>query len=129
MTDNAAVLAWQSWADGNLDDLAALRQLTAALDCADRLIATGEGQRALWRKRIQEVVEHLGGKATVDGFAEYRVTEPYTVISYERSKVDELMHLALAAGDTHTAKALEDARRVAERPGMLQVRKIKATSR
>ena len=126
MTDSAAVLAYQAWVDGDADELSTLRALTAALDCADRTIAAGEGQRALWRKRIQEVVEHLGGTASVDGLADYRVTEPYTVISYERQAVDELMHLALAAGDMHTAKALEDARRVTERPGNLQIRKIKA---
>ena len=126
MTDNAAVLAWQSWADGNLDDLAALRQLTAALDCADRLIATGEGQRALWRKRIQEVVEHLGGKATVDGFAEYRVTEPVRTVTFERSAIENVLHLALEAGDMHTASAIEAARKVSERPGVLQIRKVRA---
>jgi hypothetical protein len=83
----------------------------------------------LWRKRIEEVVRHIGGKASIDGLADYRLTEPSKTVSYDRKAMDDLMHLALEAGDVHTARALEDARKVTERPGILQIRKIKEVKR
>lgn len=126
MTDSAsAVRAYQQWCAGDIDEIAALRAMQGALDAADRLISAGEGQRALWRKRIEEVVCHIGGKVKIDGFAEYRITDPYRAVSYERITIEELLHAMVANGDSHYAVAIEAARKVSERPGTLQVRKIK----
>lgn len=126
MTDSsAAVRAYQQWYAGDIDETAALRAMQESLDAADRLIAAGEGQRALWRKRIEEVVCHVGGKVKIDGLAEYRITDPYKAVSYERIVIEEVLHAMVANGDSHYAVALEAARKVTERPGTLQVRKIK----
>jgi hypothetical protein len=130
MTDSSpAVRAYQQWCAGDIDEIAALRAMQGALDSADRLIAAGEGQRALWRKRIEEVVCHNGGKAKIDGLAEYRMTEPYKAVSYERLVIEEVLHAMVANGDNHYAVAIEAARKVTERPGMLQIRRIKEVKR
>lgn len=124
---SAAVQAYQEWIDGDIDESTALRAMQAALDAADHLIAAGEGLRALWRKRIEEVIYHLGGKAVVNGIAEYRITDPSKTISYERSVIEEVLHLMIADGATGYAAAIEAARKVSERPGTLMIRKVKAT--
>lgn len=123
MTDSEAVRAYQAWTVGDTDELPALRAMTAALDAAERQIAAGEGQRALWRRRIEEVVAHLGGKASVEGVAEYRLTDPYTVVTYERRVIEEVLHALVADGQAGYAAGIEAARKVSERPGMLQIRK------
>jgi len=121
----AAIDAYRHWLDGDIEDRAALRAMQVALDAADGLVAAGEGQRALWRKRIEEVVYQMGGKAKIDGLAEYRITDPYQAVSYERKVIEEVLHAMVANGDSHYAVAIEAARKVSERPGTLQVRKIK----
>ena len=126
MTDTSpAVRAYQQWCDGDVDEVAALRAMQAALDNADRLISAGEGQRSLWRKRIEEVVYQLGGKAKIDGLAEYRITEPYQTVTYDRKEIEKVLHEALEAGDIGTAHALEAARKVSERAGTLMIRREK----
>ena len=121
---SAAALAYQRWSDGDIDERLALRAMTAALDAAERQIAQHEGQRALWRRRIQEVVEQLGGKYALDRYGEFRVTERYEVVTYDRKAIDELAGILFDAGDHLTAKRLRDARRVSERPPMLQIRRF-----
>lgn len=127
MTDYAAVIAWRDYQDGNIDEAKALRALTTALDSAERLIATGEGQRALWRKRIEEIVSHLGGKTTIAGLADYRITEPYRTVTYDRTVIEEVLHVLVADGHAGYAAGIEAARKVSERPGVLMIRKVKAT--
>ena len=122
---NAAVTAYQAWISGDIDEHAALRAMQTSLDNADRMIAAGEGQRALWRKRISEVIDHLGGKASVDGLADYRITEPSRTISYERVIIEELLHATIVNGDSHYTATIEAARKVSERPGILMIRKRK----
>lgn len=130
MTDSAsAVRAYQQWCAGDIDEIVALRAMQDSLDAADRLIAAGEGQRALWRKRIEEVISHLGGKASIAGLADYRITDPYKTVSYSKEVIEEVLHAMVANGDSHYAVAIEAARKVTERPGMLQVRKIKEVKR
>lgn len=125
----SAIRAYQAWQNGDIDETAALRAMQAALDNADGLVAAGEGQRALWRKRIEEVVYHSGGKASVSGLAEYRITDPYKTVSYSKEVIEEVLHVMVANGDSHYAVAIEAARKVTERPGMLQVRKMKEVKR
>lgn len=129
MTDSAAVIAWRDYQDGKIDEYKALRILTGALDGAERLIATGEGQRALWRKRVEEIVSTLGGKASIDGLADYRITEPYRSVTYDRTVIEEVLHVLVADGHVGYAAGIEAARKVSERPGVLQIRKVKATSK
>lgn len=125
MADNsAAVLAYQRWIDGEIEESTAIRAMQKALDNADHAIAVYEGQRALWRRRIEEVVYHVGGKAKIDGLAEYRITDPYRAITYERSIIEEVLHAMVANGDSHYAVAIEAARKVSERAGTLQIRRL-----
>ena len=126
MTDSTpAVRAYQQWCAGDIDEIAALRAMQESLDAADRLIAAGEGQRALWRKRIEEVVCHIGGKTKIDGLAEYKITDPYRTVTYDRTVIEEVLHVLVADGHAGYAAGIEAARKVSERPGTLMIRKIK----
>lgn len=120
--DPSAADLFHAWEAGDVDERPVLAALTRDLALADALIKRGEGQRALLRRRIEAIVAHLGGKVRIDGVAEYRMTEPCTVVSYEKGVIEEVLHAMVANGDGHYAVALEAARKVSERPGTLQIR-------
>lgn len=124
MSESAADL-YHRWEAGDSEERPVLLALTRDLDVADGQIKRWEGQRALLRSRIEEIVSHLGGKATIDGVAAYRITEPYKTISFERSVIEEVLHALVRDGQTGYAAGIEAARKVSERPGTLQIRREK----
>ena len=117
--------AYADWLNGDIDEIPALRAMQRALDAIDRELGGLEAQRNLWRSRIAEVVCHAGGKVAIGGLAEYRMTEPGQVVTYDRKEIEKLLHLSLEAGDIGTARAIQYARKVTERASTLQIRKEK----
>jgi len=122
---DAAVRDYREWLEGNITEEVALRSIQAHLDEIEAAIERKESYKAIWRRHIEEIVYQLGGKAKIDGLAEYRITEPYQTVTYDRKEIDKVLHEALEAGDIGTAHALEAARKVSERAGTLMIRREK----
>ncbi len=110
------------WESGSLSDDATLDELCAELDAAERALAPIEEARQQARALTSEVVERLGGRAQVPGFGQLVITNPSTVVSYDREMIDALV-AQLERELNPLATAIRAARKVTQRAGHLQIKR------
>jgi hypothetical protein len=108
------------WESGSLNDEAALRELCAELDAAERALAPIEEARQQARALTSEVVERMGGRTQLSGFGQLVITTPSTVVSYDREMIDALL-LQLERDQNPLAATIRAARKTTQRAGHLQI--------
>lgn len=102
-------------------DYLLLQSLCRDLDEVENQLAELAADREQLRAQLSEVVERLGGKATVQGFGSLQIASPSIVASYDRKGLEQLVGQLIAAGNITLAEAIQQHRKESMRTGGLRV--------
>ena len=69
------------------------------------------------------LVESGSKKIGFENLGIVQMTEPTTIVSYDKKKIEAIKDAALRDGDIHTARAIEDAKTTDIRQGSLRITK------
>jgi hypothetical protein len=118
----------EQWQEGDLDNEAALTSLCKMLvSVKDSLEPLEDMQKAI-RAQMSEIVSYIGGKASVAGFGELKITEPTITTSYDYHQLDKLVIKLTEAGHADIARSIAECRRETPRAGGLRIDKAKVES-
>ncbi|HEY1013011.1 MAG TPA: hypothetical protein VGE07_09940 [Herpetosiphonaceae bacterium] len=82
-------------------------------------------ERDQLRAQISEIVERLGGKASVRGFGELQIASPVKIVSYDRKGLETLTEELAANGYEEIAEAIRFYRKESARSGGLRINRVK----
>jgi hypothetical protein len=117
---------FDKWQDGELTDQHFLEASSRRLaNLQDSLEPLQETEKVI-KNQISLVVERLGGKANVPGFASFVITEPGQTVSYDSQKLDRLVAALISEGETALAQNITACRKVGSRVGYLRITKARA---
>ena len=115
---------YQKWLNHELGDAAALEAMCRTLrNLQDSLEPLSEMEKAA-RAQISQVVEHLGGRAHVEGFGELQITSPATINGYNRAALDALITDWEAEGQSDIAARIVACRNRTGRVGSLRINRL-----
>jgi hypothetical protein len=116
------------WQDGELRDQEfldrAARRLASLQDNLEPLQATEK----IIRSHISIVVDRMGGKANVPGFASFVITEAGLTVTYDSSRLDKLVAALISEGNIEMAQRLTACRKEGSRSGSLRITKARANA-
>ncbi len=107
-------------------DYLLLQSLCQDLDEVENQIGEFNAERENLRAQLSEVVERLGGRATVQGFGSLQISSPSVVATYDRKGLEQLVNELIMAGNTPLAEAIQQHRKESMRVGGLRVVREKA---
>ena len=115
---------YQKWLNHELGDEATLEALCRTLSSLQDSLEPLTQMEKEARAQVSQVVEHLGGKARVEGFGELQITNPSLVNSYNRDKLDALIAELEAAGQLDIAARIKSCRTQNGRVGSLRINRL-----
>ncbi len=83
---------YAAYIDGDVTPIEALRSLCSDYEELDQTYKQFETMREQTRQQISEVVAKLGGKVSLSGFGELRITEPSIVKGFDRAQIQALIN-------------------------------------
>jgi len=114
-----------AWLDGDVTAYEALRSLCDDYEEIDLSYKQFEGMRDQTRKQIEQVVDHMGGKAEVKGFGMLFVSGPSTVTSYSKEQIVALISALVDEGNLDIAARLAACEKQTDRKGSLRIEREK----
>jgi hypothetical protein len=73
----------------------------------------------------EQLIESGSKKIGFEGLGIVQMTEPTTIVTYEKKAIDQIKDQALRDGDINTANALANAQSISTRSGSLRIVKHK----
>jgi hypothetical protein len=119
---------FEQWQAGELDNEATLTSLCKMLTSVKDSLEPLEDMQKIIRSQLAEVVSYIGGRASVAGFGELKVTEPSLITSYDYHQLDKLVIHLTEAGHADIARSIAACRRETSRAGGLRIDKAKVES-
>ncbi len=118
---------FDDWRDGTISDVEALHALASDLGEIESQLAPLEAERQNLRDQLSQVVNHLGGRASVAGFGKLELTAPSLAKSYDKKRLDQLI-IDLATDAPELAQLVAACRTESPRAGSLRITREKPTS-
>lgn len=119
---------YAAYIDGDVTAIEALRSLCSDYEELDQTYKQFEAMRDQTRQQISEVVLKLGGKVTVSGFGELRITEPSIVKGFDRAQIQALIN-ELVGDYPEVAARLAACETKSMRAGGLRIEREKTPAR
>jgi hypothetical protein len=113
------------WQDGELTDQEFLEKSAQALANLQDSLEPQLAVEKLLRGHISIVVERMGGKAAVPGFASFVITEASQTVSYDNKKLDRLVAELVSGGYDELARQITACRSTGSRSGSLRITRAK----
>jgi hypothetical protein len=117
---------FEDWRDGQIGDVEALHALASDLGEIESQLAPLEAERQTLRDQLSQVLERLGGRATIAGFGKLELTAPTITRSFDKKRLDQLI-IDLAADAPELAQLIAACRTEAPRAGSLRITRDKQT--
>ncbi len=115
---------YTAWLDGDVTAIEALRSLCSDYEELDQSYKQFEEMREQLRQQLSEVVEKLGGRATIKGFGELTITAPSITNGYDKAALDDLIDI-LAEEHPGIAAQIAACRKKTARAGGLRIEREK----
>ena len=110
----------------NLNEYQTLQSLCNDLGEVEDQLSELQAERDQLRAQISEVVERMGGKATLHGFGSLQISAPTVVTSYDRRGIEVVVQQLRESGYTDIADAIDQHRKQSMRSGGLRVTREKS---
>ena len=118
---NSNKLTFDRWNEGELSDEQTLRELLEALEQVKDRLEPLEAETKKLREQLSIVVYRMGDRVDVPGYGRVENTAPTLTVSYDRTRLDNLVSALLKEGHRELAERINECRRESPRSGYFKI--------